>query len=150
MGLDGWRTPLVLGCVLSKLLLARAISNWHRRPIGRAEKEKWINGLAKIYQEQGVATGGVAMKIAEETGLHQNTVREYLDIKYKDKTQSERASIPRPEQRIPASQRIETELGRDYVERHKEEVLEKELNNPRNNPEKLELFQMPTSIVGWG
>lgn len=113
-----------------KLLLARAISNWHRREVPVFEKSKWINGLAKIYQEQGVATGGVAKKISEETGLHPNTVRKFLSIEYKDETQSERASGPRPDQRVPASQRIETELGADYVERHETEVEKKLLEDP--------------------
>jgi len=102
-----------------KLLLARAISNWHRREVPRSEKEEWINGLAKIYKEQGVAAP-LAAKIASETGLAHRTIMDYLSDEYKD--ESKARTDPRPERRVPASQRIETELGPEYVKRHREEV----------------------------
>ena len=51
----GWKTETLEHIDSEeKLLLARAISNWHRREVPREEKEKWINGLAKTYQEQGL------------------------------------------------------------------------------------------------
>ncbi|GAH00732.1 unnamed protein product, partial [marine sediment metagenome] len=37
-----------------KVILARAISNWHRRQIPREDKIEWINGLARIYLAEGL------------------------------------------------------------------------------------------------
>ncbi len=121
-----------------KLLLARAISNWHRRSIEKDEKEKWINGLAKVYQEQGYKIRGqhpvdggpprneLVEKIANETGLNRNTITRHLASEFKQIEQAREVSIPK----VPASQRIETALGPDYVERHEAEVLEKALEDP--------------------
>lgn len=118
----GWRTETLEQIdTEEKLLLARCIANWHRRSVPRAEKEEWIDGLAKIYKEQGFAAP-LAAKVADETGLGVRTVMEYLSDDYKD--MSKARTVPRPERLIPASQRIESELGPEYVERHREEVKE--------------------------
>ena len=130
----GWKTETLEHIDSEeKLLLARAISNWHRREVPRKEKEKWINGLAKLYKEQGyVLQGGslenqIINKIHEETGLHKDTIRLYLSDEFKQKS---RSAPPIQKPKVPASQRIETELGTDYVERHEAEVLEKALEDP--------------------
>lgn len=129
-----------------KLLLARCISNWHRRKVSREEKEEWINGLAKIYKKQGLTVKGkrkgsagrapneIRDKIAEITGLHHDTVHAYLNSRYKQETPKDVVPIPR----VPASQVIETQFehhkegyGRQLVERHREEVKE-ELKHDRD------------------
>jgi hypothetical protein len=38
-----------------KLLAARLIANFHRRHVETWDKKEWINGLAKIYKDQGLA-----------------------------------------------------------------------------------------------
>ena len=109
-----------------KLLVARCVSNWHRRQVSREEKADWINGLAELYKKQGLKIGKthqpneIVRKICEVTGLSQPTVNNYLIDSFK---QSD--TIPKPKEHIiPASERIEHELGRDYVERHRIEVEE--------------------------
>jgi len=110
-----------------KKLVARLVANFHRRQITREEKEEWINGLAKIYKEQGLTSEGhrneIKLKIAEVTGLHPDTVLLLLHDEYK-------GGLPYPlEERhptVPASQRIEKSLGASVVERHREEVLAEE------------------------
>lgn len=137
-----WRTETISEIdTEEKLLIARCAANWHRRPISREEKEKWINDLAKLYQEQGYKIKGepltiiykgkpytnsnqIVAKIMDEIGLSENTVLRHLDGAYKQVTYTERNITPK----IPASQRIETELGKDYVERHREEVREEILD----------------------
>ena len=119
-----------------KLLVARCVANWHRRQIPREEKEEWINGLARIYEKQGykirgkrytieegassvTTTNEILVKIMNVSGLSRKTVLEFLDSKYKA---IKYETPPTQPPRVPASQRIETELGKDYVERHREEV----------------------------
>lgn len=110
-----------------KLLVARCVANWHRRQVSKEEKEKWIDGLARIYKSQGFKVrrqkgstriNEVINNIHEVTGLHVTTIREYLSPEFKI------VEVGREEQqpRVPASQRIETALGKDYVKRHREEV----------------------------
>ena len=111
-----------------KLLLARCVANWHRRQVGREEKTEWINGLAKIYKEQGLKIEGkhgnneILDKLVEVLGLNFRTIRQYLVEDFK-----QRENLP-PIQKpsVPASQRIESTLGKDYVERYREEVLAEE------------------------
>jgi hypothetical protein len=114
-----------------KLLVARCVSNWHRRQVEREEKEEWINGLARIYERQGLKvkseTGSehkneIKDKIAEVTGLDGDTVNGYLDAEFKQ------SDILRPvaQPYLPASERIEHSLGKEYVERHRQEVLAEE------------------------
>jgi len=109
------------------LLTARCVANWHRRQVSREEKQKWINGLAKIYKKQGlkISVGGehkneIVEKIVEVTGLHVTTLREYLSSEFKQEPKEYLQEVQMP--RVPASQRIETTLGKDYVKRHREEV----------------------------
>jgi len=92
---------------------------------------KEINRLAEIYQKQGLVVGDIGSenqivnKISEVTGLHRATVTEYLDSKFKQKPYvSSTEAVSKP--KITASTRIEHELGKEYVERHREEVLAEE------------------------
>ena len=112
-----------------KLLVARCVSNWHRRQVSREEKIEWINGLAKLYKNQGYKVEGkskssypkneIVEKITEVTGLSKPTIINYLYNDYKQEKLT-----PDKQPQIPASERIEHELGRDYVERHRMEVEE--------------------------
>lgn len=120
-----------------KLILARAVSNWHRRSVPYAEKVEWINGLARIYLAMGLKIRGertgrgtvpneVTAKIIEATGLSPAVVLRHLDAKFK---QIERATPGPVKPRVPASQVIGTitkAMGyRDadsLVKRHTEEV----------------------------
>ena len=114
-----------------KLLIARCVANWHRRPISREEKENWINNLAGLYLKQGYRVSGrrggssgappneIVDKIHDETGISKYTIRGYLSEEF-IRTEYKGGSEPK----IPASQRIETELGSEYVKRHREEVRE--------------------------
>jgi hypothetical protein len=107
-----------------KFLIARCVANWHRRAVSREEKEEWINGLAKIYKKQGLKisvgsehTNEIKNKVMEVTGLSEKTVGNYLSVEFK---QEVRHIEDKP--RVPASQRIEKQLGSEVVERHREEV----------------------------
>ena len=139
----GWRTETLEHIDDDeKLLLARCVSNWHRRAVNRSEKEEWINGLASIYQKQGLksalrhADGGLKNEIKEKimdvTGLSEITVSRNLSPEFKQVAPSSEKRKPR----VPASQVIETlskssgyEPGA-VVERHEAEVLEKALEDP--------------------
>jgi hypothetical protein len=114
-----------------KLHVARCVANWHRREVPREEKEEWINGLAKIYKEQGlkISAGSehkneIIEKIVEVTGLDITTVRDYISPEFKQE-QPEHLREQKP--KVPASQVIERafkqrDYGRQLVERHREEV----------------------------
>jgi len=106
-----------------KKLVARLVANFHRRQITREEKEQWINDLAKIYAKEKEDTSfPLSQKIANITGLTPHTILGYLYDKYKEYTIVDK----KQPSRVPASQRIEHELGEEYVERHREEVLAEE------------------------
>jgi len=116
-----------------KLLVARAVSNWNRRKVSKEEKEEWINGLAEIFREQGYKildkfpfTNEIKKKIAEVTGLHEDTVTNYLRAEFKQTI----TKSPTQEPKISASERIERTLGEDYVERHRKQVLAEEKLSP--------------------
>ena len=73
-------------------MLARLIANFHRRQVSREEKEEWINGLAKIYREQGLRVSSIKRdgienqikhKIMETTGLSEVTISRYLHEEFK-------------------------------------------------------------------
>ena len=108
-----------------KLLVARCVSNWHRRQVAAEEKKEWINGLAMIYKKQGLevrSKGGrneIMAKIMEVTGLSDRAIGNYLKSEYK---QEPPFDVERREPVIPASERIEHMLGKEYVERHRKEV----------------------------
>lgn len=109
-----------------KMILARAISNWHRRQVSREEKAEWINGLAKIYQKQGLKVGKdrerneVINKLIGVLGLSRETIIKYLEDEFR---QERVGGVPKGAEFVLASQRIETALGQKYVKRHREELL---------------------------
>jgi hypothetical protein len=114
-------------------LVARAVSNWHRRQVSREEKAAWINGLAALYKKQGLAVSTIADHLATVTGLSISTIRRYLDDQYKDISNARLGE--RPERRIPASERIAHNLGQEYVMRHevevKQELAEEAMLSPK-------------------
>jgi len=123
---SNWRTEKLSEIdTEEKLLLARCVANWHRRQVSREEKEEWINGLAGIYEKQGLkvrSKGGrneIMAKIMEVTGLSDKAVGVYLHEQYKQKPPYD---VEKRQPVIPASERIEHDLGKEYVERHREEV----------------------------
>ncbi len=146
-----------------KLLLARCVSNWHRRAVTRSEKAEWINGLAKIYEKQGLKVsrarhdgGGVdneiKNKLMEVTGLSERSIIRYLHSEFKQVAPPEVSRRPR----VPASQVIETlakssgyEPG-TIVERHREEVREEvkaEVKAEAKAEAKEELRKDPDFII---
>lgn len=125
---EDWRTETLEHIdTEEKLLVARCISNWHRRSVPWSEKAEWINGLARIYQKQGLKIGDrrkgeaneIVNKLIDIIGLGRDTVIEYLDDVFK---QEKIGGVPKGRVFVPASQRIETNLGPEVVERHREEV----------------------------
>ena len=114
-----------------KLLVARAVSNWHRRQVSREEKEEWINGLARIYKKQGLSIerGGIneiKERIAKLTGLNPDTVLAYLSVEYK---QERKGGTPKGYEYSSASEVIiekfsdrDREYAERLVERHRKEV----------------------------
>jgi hypothetical protein len=128
-----WRTEKLAEIdTEEKLLVARCVANWHRRQVSVEEKKEWINGLARIYKKQGLKVKAdfpfenqIKNKIVEVTGLHHKTVENYLSNEFK---QRQRRPEETQQPRLLASERIEHELGREYVERHREEV-EQELRS---------------------
>lgn len=137
-----WRTETIEGIDSDeKLLVARAVANWHRRAVPESEKREWINGLAEIYLKQGLKIKAefpfeneIKNKIAEVTGLHPDTVNDYLHSKFKQGAiggwQDE---TPRP---VSASQRVETRLGSEVAERFRKEVLEEATLSPEEKAER--------------
>lgn len=133
-----------------KLLEARCKANWHRRQVSREEKEEWINGLARIYKKQGLQVrrkrsdgkiiNEIVTQILKTTGLDGDVIRLYLVSDFK---QVEQARQPKP--RLKASERIEHRLGRDYVERHREEVI-KEVT-PKIKEELLKDRDFVTDVI---
>lgn len=120
-----------------KKLIARLVANFHRRQLLREEKAEWINGLARIYQKQGLKIRGergqneIVRKLCEATGLNFRTVIQYMDEKYKQEYPSNIDLEKRKEPRVSASQVIETKLGSEMVERIRKEVLEEVTLSPK-------------------
>jgi hypothetical protein len=141
-----------------KLLVARCVSNWHRRQVSREEKEEWLNGLAKIYKKQGLKVSEkdssaqgrneIIAKIHEVTGLNPTSVREYLRSEFKQ----EPTYIVEDKPRVPASHAILSKFGKDQkeygeqlIKRHREEVIAEE--KPKIvNEVKSELLNSPEFI----
>jgi len=106
-----------------KFLIARCVANWQRREVLEKEKKEWINGLARIYKKQGLRfdtnRNEIKLKIAEVTGLNPDIILLFLNDEYKQKP-------PYPiEERHPtkaAAEVITSSLGKEYAERHREEV----------------------------
>lgn len=119
-----------------KLLVARAVANWNRRQVSREEKTEWINGLAEIYQKQGVKS--IPTKIMEVTGLKKDAVYRNIDPKHIRKSE-----YPKREPLISATTRIENVGGKELVERHRKEVIEEETPKIREEIKK-ELLKSPT------
>ena len=113
-----------------KLLLARLIANFHRRQVSREEKAEWINGLAEIYQKQGFKVRNeqrkneIINKIVDGTGLNSDTIGGYLGEEFKQEYPSAIDLEKQREPRVPASQRIEKQLGSEVAGRFRKEVLE--------------------------
>jgi len=130
-----------------KLLVARAVANWNRRQVSREEKEEWVNRLARIYKKQGLKVYGkgrgqqneVISKIVEITGISQTIIESLIMEEYKQR--DSRITIRKP--RMEASKRIENVLGTNYVERHRQEVIDEETPKIREEIKK-ELLKSPT------
>lgn len=73
-------------------IIVRLISNACRRSVSAKEKTEMLDKLGEIMLEEGVKPGEISKKIAEETGMSYRWVMKYLPEKYKDKSQSEKAS----------------------------------------------------------
>jgi len=111
-----------------KLLVARCVANWNRRQVSMEEKEEWINGLAEIYRKQGLKVRSqgsgkneIIAKIGEVTGLNPPTIQYYLAEEYKQKEPDHLKEVGH-RFKMPASERIRTRLGEEYVKRHRKEV----------------------------
>lgn len=127
-----------------KKIVARVAANWHRREILAREKGEWVNGLAKIYKDSGIAKGNIAKKVSERLKIPNRTILFYLDDEFKQTSKAR--TDPRPDIRVPASQVIISRAGEEYgkqlVERHREEVLKEE--KPKIEHEvKQKLLQNP-------
>lgn len=117
-----------------KLLLARLIANFHRRQVERWEKEQWINGLARIYQLQGLSAEKVVLgktvnqlvqKLVETTGLSDRTITEFLSSDFKQPP----TNIPRPN--VPSFEKVEKVLGKKGAEKYRKQVLEEAKLTPQ-------------------
>ena len=72
-------------------LVARIVSNVSRRIVSDEEKKQLLDGLARIFLNEGYTPGAIAYKIAEATGMSYRWVVKYMPSTYKDSKQSERA-----------------------------------------------------------
>jgi hypothetical protein len=125
-----WKTQVIPEIdTPEKLVISKMHANWNRRQLTYQEKEEWINTLAEIYQKEGykalITSNEIVTKIKEATGLSQPTINKYLHNEFKVFTDKDR--IRKPE--ISASERIENELGKEMVERVKQEVKEEIIEN---------------------
>jgi hypothetical protein len=117
-----------------KLLIARLVANWHRRPIDREEKEKWINDLADLYKKQGLKVGShddgksneIKQKIVEVTGLEESTIREYLSDEFKQETPEGWVVAP-----TPVLEKAEKALGEDGLKQLKKQILKEDKLSPQ-------------------
>ena len=132
-----------------KLLIARAVANWHRREVPKKEKAEWINGLAEIYQKQGCAN--MAEKIANVTGLGLRTVYRYLNPEYKQQQVAERIGVPRTVASEVIRRGFDAQgegYGERLVERHREEVLEEAKLSPKEKAEAEERQKQTRFVNG--
>jgi len=113
-----------------KKIAARIIANFHRRQVADIEKHMWFNELAGLYQEQGlkVSVGSqhkneIVEKITEVTGVSKQTAVKYLNSQYLQ-PEKEYLTTKTQQPRVLASQRIEKKLGKEVVDRFREEVKE--------------------------
>jgi len=114
-----------------KKLIARCVSNWHRRRVTHKEKQEWINGLAEVYKQEGlqVGTSGkpnqIVNQIMKVTGLTRMTVINYIDASYTQKPQGGPKNKPRTLASTVIS-KLSINHGYDpdeLVERHRKELL---------------------------
>jgi len=73
-------------------IVAKLISNTCRRTVSSKEKTEMLDELGDILLKEGVEKGQVSKQLAELTGMSYRWVVMYLPKKYKDYSQSERAS----------------------------------------------------------
>lgn len=71
-------------------LVARIVSNTHRRSVPSKEKREMLNRLGEIYLSKGIEPGKIAYKIVNETGMSYRWVAKYLPDRFKNSLQSER------------------------------------------------------------
>lgn len=125
-----WRTETIANIDSEeKLLVARAVANWHRRAVPESEKREWINGLAEIYKKQGLKISPkneILANVSLATSLSEKTVLLYLSDDFKQTKQARELHPPR----VSASQKIETQFGSEVVERFRKEVLEEAALSP--------------------
>lgn len=137
-----WRTETIANIDSEeKLLVARAVANWHRRAVPENEKREWINGLAEIYKKQGLKVktafpfeNEIKQKIVEVTGLSSDIVETYLLDEFKQKMKG--GWSDKTPRKVSASQRIETRLGPEVAERFRKEVLEEATLSPEKKAER--------------
>jgi len=120
-------------------IIARLVSNFHRRTVATEEKAQFINQLAEIYRNNGLKVEGardraqgpneIARKICEVTGIGHRTVMEYLEPNFKQ--QGHRRMDPEqhqarssPEEIIYNHLKYDPVWARGVIERFKEELLE--------------------------
>lgn len=70
-------------------LIARIVSNNVRRVVSHTEKRNLLERLGEIYFKE-VEPGGIAYKIAHETGMSYTWVMKYLPERFKNSVQSNR------------------------------------------------------------
>ncbi len=87
-------------------LIARIISNSLRRKVSRQEKRDLLSRLGEIYLSEGIEKGAIAYRIAEKTGMSHRWVRKYLPDEFKDRLQSERASLSNSARRCRATTKL--------------------------------------------
>lgn len=73
-------------------IIIRLILNVCRRSVPAREKTEILERLGEILLEEGVPPGEISKRIAEETGMSYTWVMKYLPDKFKDYSQSARAS----------------------------------------------------------
>lgn len=73
-------------------IIARLISNACRRIVSAEEKVNMLDKLGQILLKEDLGLGELSKKIAEETGMSYTWVMKYLPAKYKEQSQSQRAS----------------------------------------------------------
>lgn len=111
-----------------KLLLARLIANFHRRHVEEWEKKEWINGLAKIYVNQGFKvqpeqigsakpTNEIIVKLMEATGLSKKPISALLADEFKQERFGGGIMT------TSASEKVEKLLGEKGAEKYKKDVV---------------------------
>lgn len=129
-----WRTETLEHIdTIEKIILARAIANWHRRELSPEEKSAHVNDLAELYVTRGLKVtaknptpgGGpvneVIAKLVEVLGVSGQTVTKYLDDSYKQMHRGRPRLIREPRGSAP---RGPSAQGLLHDEDHQEEVIQ--------------------------